>query len=83
MEKELGICPAAQSTEHHGMNRGNNAGRICWAVAGTMCGAKIQGTHAEKMSSCMMCQVFLGVRQEEGPNFKMLMPGQKYSRAVR
>ncbi len=35
---ELGICPAFP--DH---------GRDCWAVAGTLCGGKVQGTTAEKL----------------------------------
>ncbi len=53
---KLGICPAAA------MNRG----RSCWAIAGTFCGGEIQGTFAHKRSTCMSCEFFLRVKQEEG-----------------
>ncbi|MFC1692903.1 two-CW domain-containing protein [Candidatus Latescibacterota bacterium] len=39
-EQELGVCPAPQDTSFDVLNRGKNAGRICWAVAGTFCGNK-------------------------------------------
>ncbi|MGA7878649.1 MAG: hypothetical protein WCA08_23515, partial [Desulfoferrobacter sp.] len=50
---ELGVCPAATDASFDGINCGMNAGRICWAVAGTCCGGKIQGTFAEKRVSCI------------------------------
>jgi hypothetical protein len=54
----LGFCPAAVDTPYHGLNGGNNGRRICWAVAGTCCGGKVQGTFAEKRSSCVDCEFF-------------------------
>jgi len=30
-------------------------GRICWAVAGTLCAGKIQGTYAQKIHDCHRC----------------------------
>ena len=62
---ELGVCPAASDTSFHGLNQGNNAGRICWAVAGTFCGGKAQGTFAEKRGSCIDCDFFKLVQVEE------------------
>jgi hypothetical protein len=32
----------------------DNAGRICWAIAGTFCGDKVQGDFAQKSVSCML-----------------------------
>ena len=63
---ELGICPAAVDTSFDGINRGVNAGRFCWAVAGTFCGGTAQGTFAEKRNSCLGCDFFNKVRAEEG-----------------
>lgn len=62
---ELGVCPAASDTSFHGLNQGKNAGRICWAVAGTFCGGKVQGTFAEKRRSCIDCDFFKLVQVEE------------------
>lgn len=61
----LGCCPAAMDASYHGLNGGNNGGRICWAVAGTCCGGKVQGTFAEKRSSCVDCEFFQKVQQEQ------------------
>ena len=63
---ELGVCPAVADTSFNGINRGKNAGRFCWAVAGTFCGGKAQGTFAEKRESCLSCGFFNKVCAEEG-----------------
>ena len=76
---ELGICPAAKDASCNGINSGKNAGRICWAIAGTFCGGKVQGDFARKSVSCMSCEVFRQVKSEEGAgNFVLLKPGQVY-----
>lgn len=76
--KELGVCAAATDTAVSGLNSGKNGGRICWAIVGTLCGGKRQGTFAEKKVTCITCDVYKLVKQEEGNLFKMLKPGQKY-----
>jgi len=81
---EFGICPAATDTACDGLNSGKNGGRICWAVTGTFCGGKIQGTYAEKEFSCMTCEFYKKVRNEEEiADFCMLQPGQIYKRNER
>ena len=71
----LGVCPAAQDMSFDGLNGGMAAGRICWAVAGTYCGGRIQGTFAEKLPDCMNCSFFKLVKREVGTNsFKFLKP---------
>jgi hypothetical protein len=78
---ELGVCPAAADTFTDGINNGKNGGRICWAVAGTFCGDKIQGTFAEKKLSCMTCDFFKMVEEEEGVGkFKILSPRQSVTK---
>jgi hypothetical protein len=72
---ELGACPAATSIESNGVNRGTNGGRICWAVAGTFCGGKVQGLFAMKIESCLRCPFFQLVEDEESANF-IMHPGQ-------
>lgn len=66
---ELGICPAAVESKLHGINDGNNGGRACWALAGTMCDGQIQGTYAQKLGSCLSCDFFSYVRAQEGKEF--------------
>ncbi len=48
-ELELGICVAAQG----------GLGHSCWAVAGTLCGGKVQGTVAKKEAQCIKCEVYV------------------------
>jgi CRP-like cAMP-binding protein len=62
----LGLCPAAADSSFNGINNGQNAGRICWAVAGTCCGGKVQGTFAEKRRSCVTCNFYKHVQKQEG-----------------
>lgn len=81
--QELGVCPASTDTEADGLNGGKNAGRICWAIAGTFCGGKKQGTFAQKKMSCMSCEVYQTIQREEGfGNFKLMVPGRETQKAV-
>ena len=63
---ELGICPAATDASFDGINAGRCGGRICWAVAGTLCKGETQGTYAEKRESCLNCSFFHRIQAEEG-----------------
>jgi len=58
--EELGICPAAEM----GM------GHSCWAIAGTLCGGEVQGTQADKLGTCQICQVFNRYERLRGLNGK-------------
>ncbi len=64
---ELGVCPATLYTELDGAHGGRNAGRACWAIAGSLCGGKIQGTYAQKLHNCWRCEFMNRVKQEEDP----------------
>ena len=76
---ELGVCPAPTDTSSGGLNGGEKGGRICWAVAGTFCGGKVQGSFAQKRMSCLSCDFFKLVKEEEGiERFMLLKPGQTY-----
>ena len=48
---DIGACPAASDISSNSINSGKNAGRICWAVAGTFCGGRVQGDFALKTVS--------------------------------
>ena len=63
---ELGVCPAAIEDRVNGANGGTKAGRVCWYLAGTLCGGKVQGTFASKLANCMNCEFYQLVFQEEG-----------------
>jgi hypothetical protein len=64
---ELGICPATVHQELDGAHGGKNAGRSCWVVAGSLCGGKIQGTYAQKLTNCWRCEFMNLVKKEEEP----------------
>lgn len=64
---EFGICPATIYSDLDGIHNGKNAGRACWVVAGSLCGGKIQGTYAQKLTNCWRCEFMNSVKQEEEP----------------
>ena len=68
--EELGVCPAAIEERTDGIHGGKNGGRVCWAISGTLCGGKVQGTHAMKVGNCLNCEFYQIVQKEERPEFK-------------
>ena len=76
--KKDGVCPAASLLSLNGANSGKNAGRMCWVVGGTFCGSRVQGDFAKKYSSCMECEFFKKVKEEEKTTYKFLVPGQEF-----
>ena len=74
---KLGVCPAALAAGHDGLNSGRNGGRICWAIAGTLCGGRVRSDYACKRISCMSCKFFKKVKSEEGvARFTLLTTSQ-------
>ena len=76
---ELGVCPAASDKEADGLNRGRNGGRICWSIAGTLCGGTRQGANVQKESTCLTCAFYSWVQAEEpasGFRFRKPKSGQ-------
>ncbi|OGW35198.1 MAG: hypothetical protein A2010_10345 [Nitrospirae bacterium GWD2_57_9] len=63
--KELGICPVTTHGELTGVHGGTHAGRACWVVAGSLCGGRIQGAYAQKLTNCWRCDFMNAVKQEE------------------
>jgi hypothetical protein len=76
---EMGVCPAVTACELNALNHGKNGGRMCWAVAGTFCGGKVQGSFAEKRMSCLSCEFYMQVKQDEAKTFTLMPPGKKYA----
>jgi hypothetical protein len=66
---ELGVCQAAIESQVNGVHDGINGGRACWVVAGTLCGGKVQGSFAVKMTNCKECDFYKLVASEEGVDF--------------
>jgi len=65
-EKELGPCPAATMKEADGFCGGINGGRACTYITGTYCSGNIQGTHRDKLRSCINCDFYALLQKEEG-----------------
>ncbi|HEY9245951.1 MAG TPA: hypothetical protein VIO11_03800 [Candidatus Methanoperedens sp.] len=61
----LGLCPVSINISTDGLNHGKNGGRICWAISGTYCRKKIEGTFAKKQLSCRSCIFYKKVMEEE------------------
>ncbi len=40
------------------------AGKVCWIVAGTMCGGEVQGTFAKKIRTCIECDFYKYINKE-------------------
>lgn len=74
-EREFGPCPAATNTTCDGTNGGRNAGRLCWAVPGTMCCGKVHRNYEEKIRHCRDCSFFRRIKAEEGYHFQLIEPG--------
>jgi hypothetical protein len=66
---KAGVCPAVTSERLHGTHGGKNSGRVCWVVAGTMCGGAVEGSFAKKYDDCRACDFYRLVEDEEGSNF--------------
>jgi len=64
-----GVCPASTETRLDGTHGGKNAGRACWAVAGTFCCGEAQGTFAEKFGACTRCRFYASVISDEYPRY--------------
>lgn len=74
---QLGVCPATTDATSDGLNSGKNGGRICWAIAGTLCDGEVQGTFAEKHHFCSDCKFYKKVKAEEGfMEYRILKPDQ-------
>lgn len=68
--EELGVCPAAIEQKINTINSGKNGGRSCWAIAGTFCNGRPNGTFTLNLSTCMKCDFFKNVKAEEGDDYK-------------
>jgi hypothetical protein len=76
MSAQQGVCPVFDAVEYNGVNDGQNGGRFCWTVAGTLCHGHVQGTFAEKFMNCMSCEFYEQVVREHGVNAVIINPEQ-------
>lgn len=65
---KFGSCPVPTDVRLNACNHGNHGGRACWYLVGTQCGGKVQGTFAEKLGDCVLCDFYAMVAREEGPD---------------
>ena len=61
---ESGVCAAASDESFDGINGGICGGRVCWAVAGTLCHGDVQGAVSEKRERCLKCDFYQKIRAE-------------------
>jgi hypothetical protein len=54
--KELGVCPAYPDHGHS-----------CAKLAGTLCGGRVQGSFAQKLTSCLQCKFYSSPHYEQRP----------------
>lgn len=69
---ELGVCPVSENKTVDGLHKGKCGGRACWAIGGTLCGGKVQGSFASKIKNCMECDFYNMVKTEEGDCFSSI-----------
>ena len=67
---EYGHCPAALSPDNN-----------CWFVAGTMCSGKIEGTYAQKIDTCIICDYYNKMQDynAKSPRTRFFLFGQYLS----
>jgi CBS domain-containing protein len=65
-----GICPTTMASRVDGIHRGINGGRVCFAIAGTLCGGEAQGDLTIKAAECPRCAFYQLVAKEEGTNLQ-------------
>lgn len=64
-------CIASIATMADGVNGGKNAGRCCWAVAGSLTMGKPLCVKANEYNDCLLCLFFKKVEDEEDRNFSL------------
>jgi len=59
------ICPVFLEKKLDGVHGGINGGRACWIVSRTTCCGTIQGTCEEKYQTCIACDFYRSIMEEE------------------
>lgn len=68
-DSQYPVCPAYTEKRFNGVHGGKNAGRVCWLVSNTMCNSSIQGACEQKYPTCMTCDFYRYVMDEEETAF--------------
>jgi hypothetical protein len=70
---KVAICPVSLDQIRKGMHGGQNAGRACWLVSGTLCNGARQVTAAQKSEACNSCDFYaLVIDEENGDKITLL-----------
>lgn len=64
--REHGVCPAALESRLDGLHGGENGGRTCWLIEGTLCGTSAEQSRHGKRTLCERCRFHAMVRETEG-----------------
>ena len=62
-------CPASIEKSFDGIHGGKNAGRACWSVLRTQCYGSVQKTLEQKYQTCLSCDFYHFVIDEEDTHF--------------
>ncbi len=69
---EKGVCAAAIPSKFSGTNKGVHGGRFCWAIRDTICDISDQESFQSKLMTCLDCQFFKEVQDQEEENFTLI-----------
>lgn len=79
----MGVCPASTYIWFDGYHGGENGGRTCWMITGSMCHGEIHGSFMEKIKFCGRCEFYHKVKEEEGnkiiPSVSLLNKMEQYT----
>ena len=71
--KSLGVCPVCTENALDGVHGGKNCGRACWVAVGTFCKGTATGKFTANIETCLNCEFFQLVKDEEGQNLRRTM----------
>ena len=63
-------CPVCRAAKLHGTHGGVNGGRACWTIPHTKCDGSSQGTVGNKSATCIKCDFYNMVKEEEKESFQ-------------
>lgn len=70
--KSLGVCPAATYVSADGFCEGNNGGRACAYITGTICTGTVNGSFTDKAKDCVKCDFFKTLKKTHPYEFNVL-----------
>lgn len=68
----IGLCPVTIHVKYNGINNGKNAGRMCWAVTGTLCKEIVACKISDTLEQCINCDFLKYVHEQEDRQFILL-----------